>query len=314
MTTVPARADVPPLLCSFHPSDESDSPPRPGFLHAGRVFESASGAIDDYLHGDEAYRASVQRLRATVADQDAGSGRPRSTVRLLPAVSRSGKLLGVARNHRGHLAELAEVMRRRGLPVPTPPSHPIGYARFADWLAADDAVVTWPEWTGQLTHQVELAVVIGAPARDVPAGQGWRYVAGLTVCLMVNARDVQLAERSAGGFAFVGSNLPGAGVLGPGLLTGAGEELRRPRRIRASVNGVPTHDAHTSELLFDVDALVCWFSRIGLRPGDVISTGTPGRLPEAGAELLAPGDEVRGEIEGIGAVRLTVDPNGRPYP
>ncbi|MEO8137342.1 MAG: fumarylacetoacetate hydrolase family protein, partial [Betaproteobacteria bacterium] len=73
-------------------------------------------------------------------------------------------------------------------------------------------------------------------------------------------------------------------------------------RIRTRINGATRQDSNTSDLLFDVPALVAYMSQsITLEPGDVIITGTP-----AGIGPVVPGDVMEIEIEGIGVLRNPV--------
>jgi 2-keto-4-pentenoate hydratase/2-oxohepta-3-ene-1,7-dioic acid hydratase in catechol pathway len=68
--------------------------------------------------------------------------------------------------------------------------------------------------------------------------------------------------------------------------------------LRTRVNGVTVQDATTSELIFDVGALVAYVTRwFTLRPGDVLLTGSP-----SGVGTLEPGDEVSVEISGVGTL------------
>ena len=74
--------------------------------------------------------------------------------------------------------------------------------------------------------------------------------------------------------------------------------------VRLDLN-VPMQDGNTRDMLHDVPALVSFISQqITLEPGDLIATGTPSgvgvfRDPPV---FLEPGDRVRCEIDGIGAV------------
>jgi len=72
--------------------------------------------------------------------------------------------------------------------------------------------------------------------------------------------------------------------------------------IATRVNGVVKQDSSTSDLIFDVPALISFVSaHMTLEVGDVISTGTP-----SGVGNLTPGDEVEIEIEGIGILKNPV--------
>jgi 2-keto-4-pentenoate hydratase/2-oxohepta-3-ene-1,7-dioic acid hydratase in catechol pathway len=69
------------------------------------------------------------------------------------------------------------------------------------------------------------------------------------------------------------------------------------------VNGEVRQESSTKELIFDCFAIVEHLSTaFTLEPGDVIATGTPGgvRIALRPPRVLAPGDVVRVEIEGLG--------------
>ena len=77
-------------------------------------------------------------------------------------------------------------------------------------------------------------------------------------------------------------------------------------RITLRVNGETRQDSNTSDLLFNVPAIVesvC--ASLTLHPGDVIATGTPsgvalGMTPQ---KFLNTGDVMEAEVEGIGVLR-----------
>jgi 2-keto-4-pentenoate hydratase/2-oxohepta-3-ene-1,7-dioic acid hydratase in catechol pathway len=79
--------------------------------------------------------------------------------------------------------------------------------------------------------------------------------------------------------------------------------------LNLSVNGIEKQNSNTAYMLFKVDELIADISRgITLEPGDIIATGTPagvgtGRNPQ---EWLRPGDVIRAEVKGIGALRHPV--------
>jgi 5-oxopent-3-ene-1,2,5-tricarboxylate decarboxylase/2-hydroxyhepta-2,4-diene-1,7-dioate isomerase len=74
--------------------------------------------------------------------------------------------------------------------------------------------------------------------------------------------------------------------------------------LRTTVNGVETQRGNTRDMVFDVPALIEYFSSfMTLSAGDLILTGTPD-----GIVNVAPGDEVVTEIEGIGRLVNTLVP------
>jgi hypothetical protein len=93
---------------------------------------------------------------------------------------------------------------------------------------------------------------------------------------------------------------------GPWIVTG--DELDpHSLAIRTLVNGEVRQSSNTSNLIFDCFSQVEVISGIcTLEPGDVIATGTPGGVGMALGKMLVPGDVVRVEIEGIGAIENRV--------
>ncbi len=73
--------------------------------------------------------------------------------------------------------------------------------------------------------------------------------------------------------------------------------------ITCDVNGKRRQDARTSELIFDIPALVAYISGIcTLEPGDLIFTGTPAGVGVMSKTFLQPGDTITTTIEGIGTM------------
>jgi 2-keto-4-pentenoate hydratase/2-oxohepta-3-ene-1,7-dioic acid hydratase in catechol pathway len=103
----------------------------------------------------------------------------------------------------------------------------------------------------------------------------------------------------------MGKSFDTHGPIGPWIVTA--DEVRDPHRLglRTWVNGELRQESNTKELIFDCFALVEHLSTaFTLEPGDIVATGTPGgvgiiRKPPL---LLAAGDVVRIEIDGIGAI------------
>ncbi|MGZ3486459.1 MAG: fumarylacetoacetate hydrolase family protein, partial [Isosphaeraceae bacterium] len=96
---------------------------------------------------------------------------------------------------------------------------------------------------------------------------------------------------------------------GPELVTP--DEVPDPHNlgIRLRLNGQTMQDSSTSQLIFGVDELIAYLSRIvTLEPGDLIFTGTPpgvgmARKPPV---WLQPGDVVEVEIDRLGILRNSV--------
>lgn len=271
---------------------EAEGSARLGVVQEDRVIDLVS-ASDGHLPSD--MLTFLQRgepamqLARTVA-QGASAGRPLSAVRLLAPVPNPSKVVAIGLNYMDHC-------RENNL---EPPKAPVIFAKFPSSIIGPGAAIRWdPALTGQVDYEAELGVVIGRPARRIPAAEALDYVAGFTVLNDVTARDLQFGD----GQWVRGKSLDTFCPLGPWLVTR--DEVPDPHdlSIRCLLNGQVLQDSTTAELIFRVDQLIEFISRaFSLLPGDVIATGTPGgvgvfRSPQV---FLKDGDVVTVEIERLG--------------
>ncbi len=228
-------------------------------------------------------------LRGDVPAQ-AGEPIPLERARLI-APLRPGKLIGVGLNYRAHAAET-------GAPLP---GEPLLFAKLNSSVTGPSGPVVRHVSTEELDYEGELAAIIGRRARRVPAAEALGYVAGYAVLNDVSARDHQRNEprwvraKSLDTFAPLGPWITPAHLVCDPQALG----------IRTWVNGDLRQDGTTADMVFSVAELVAYCSEhFTLEPGDVIATGTPSgvgvaRTPPA---FLQPGDVVRIEIDGLGAI------------
>ncbi len=228
------------------------------------------------------------RVWVTVGPGGRRTGRAYSldAVRLL-APARPTKIVGVGRNYRDHIREMGhpdEVPAEPGLFLVAPNA-----------LAAPEAAIPYPEFTRSLHYEGELAVVVGARMRSVPARTALRHVLGYTCALDLTARDRQKSDlqwvraKSADGF------LP----LGPWVETDLDPQHVS---VRTRVNGELRQDGRTEDMIFPVAQLLAYISAfMTLEPGDVVLTGTP-----AGVGELHPGDRVEVTVDRIGTLNVRI--------
>ena len=194
-------------------------------------------------------------------------------------------------------------------------------------IATGEAIQLDTRVTHKLDYEAELLIVIGKPGRHIPEAEALDHVFGFSIMNDVTARDRQVKLRPDGSSVYSlgpGKSFDTCAPIGPCIVTR--DEIRDPQglAIRTFVNREVRQDNNTGKMIWNVAQLVAFFSTyITLRPGVVISTGTPGgtgwgsdadlgarangRKVEAGASrYLSPGDEVVCEIEGIGQLRNRV--------
>ena len=225
---------------------------------------------------------TVRALRGTFFEDPVFTGDevPAADVRLLAPVLPS-KVVGVGKNYPAHAAEFDSVVPEEPLLFLKPSTSVVGPGDPIGLLPISERV----------DYEGELAVVIGRLAHRVANEDALRYVLGYTCGNDVTLRDLQAEDGQwtrAKGF-------DGSCPLGPWIET---ELEPEDLGLETRVNGETRQRARTSEMAFDVPALIAHItSFMTLLPGDVLLTGTP-----AGIGQLALGDKVEVEIEGIGVL------------
>jgi len=173
-----------------------------------------------------------------------------------------------------------------------------GFLKAPGALAGPHDQIRYPTISTRVEPEIELAVVIGRRCRELRREDAMDVVAGYVALCDISARDIgamdhKMMDRAKGFDTF---------AVGPWFVTA--DEIPDPHklRIRAWVNGESRQDGNTSEMLHDIPEQLAWLScALTLRPGDVVSTGSP-----AGAAPVVPGDILRGEIEGLGVLQCAV--------
>ncbi len=236
--------------------------------------------------------AALERLVAWLDGQPPDAGMPLANVILGPAVPDPGAIYTVGLNYDGPGA-------------PPRPERPLIYGKAAASVAGHGATLAWDrEITDDVDAEIELGVVIGAPAFRVTAAEAMDHVFGYTCINDVSARD----ERLDGDQWLLGKSMPGFCPVGPWIVTADAFEPANVA-LRCTIDGEPIQEGRTTQMRFGVAEIVAYLSQhLELRPGDLIATGTPPRLasaPGPGRRLRA-GDTVTVSIEGIGRLTTTI--------
>ena len=214
---------------------------------------------------------------------------------LLAPVPRPRQVFAIGLNYRAHAAEA-------GLELP---QFPPTFTKFPTCLIGPFATVALP--TDFVDWEVELVLVVGRPAYEVPEGQGWSHVAGVMVGQDLSERIVQ-TRPPAPQFS-LGKSFPGFGPIGPWVVTPDELPDRDDLALGCSVNGEEVQKSRTSDLIFGADALIHLLSSVTpLLPGDLIFTGTPSGVggTRTPPRFLSPGDELVSTIEGVGTIRTNL--------
>ena len=274
---------------SFTASGAED--PRVGALLDDRVAELP----DRDLAG-----ALGRHRREPVDVGEAVAEHPLEQVAIGAPVPRPSKIVCVGLNYVDHAAETEMEL----------PQVPLLFAKLPNSITGPESVIELPPLTRKLDYEAELAVVIGAPARDVAPGEALGVVGGYMNLNDVSARDVQLDE---GGQWTRGKSFDTFAPTGPFVLSADEVDDPQDLSIACRLNGETVQSSSTAQMVFSVAELVAFISRsTTLLPGDIIATGTPpgvgmGRRPPL---YMADGDEVVVAIAGLGELRNVVRAGG----
>ncbi|MEW6264988.1 MAG: fumarylacetoacetate hydrolase family protein [Thermodesulfobacteriota bacterium] len=233
---------------------------RAGLLEEGRIHELAGDLFGPY-----------SRSGLVLSPEE---------VILLPPV-KPGKIIAVGVNYRDHAAEMGHDL----------PDNPILFMKAPSSVIGPDQPILCPPQSSRVDYEAELAVVMGRRGRAISRARALEHVLGYTCLNDVTARDLQAKDgqwiRSKSFDTFC--------PLGPAI-----EADLDPSNlgVEAWLNGERRQSSRTSNLIFDVPALIEFISSImTLEPGDVIATGTP-----SGVGPMKPGDVIEIRIEGIGSL------------
>jgi 2-keto-4-pentenoate hydratase/2-oxohepta-3-ene-1,7-dioic acid hydratase in catechol pathway len=184
---------------------------------------------------------------------------------------------------------------------------PYIFVKLASCVAGPNADLILPKDVEKPDWELELAVVIGRPARRVTAGQAMAHVAGYTIINDVTARDL-VFRRDGGGIGadwLASKCQPGFAPLGPLLVPASQVPDVYDLQLQLSLNGKLMQNERTSDMLIDIARQIEHLSNIvTLSPGDVIATGSPAGNGAMHGVFLKPGDVMEASITGLGTQRV----------
>ena len=203
----------------------------------------------------------------------------------------------VGRNYAEHAREMGDSGREA----------PFFFSKPADTLLTikdgETGSMSYPSSTSDLHHEVELVAALGSGGTNLTPEQAQQAIWGYAVGLDMTRRDLQGAAKAKGrpwepGKAFEQS--APIGPLHPLASTGALDK----GAITLSVNGQERQTGDLSDMIWSVAESIAHLSTLfELKAGDLIFTGTP-----AGVAAVVPGDELTGNIDGLGQLKVKIVP------
>ncbi|WP_316196376.1 fumarylacetoacetate hydrolase family protein [Bradyrhizobium sp. SZCCHNS3053] len=216
----------------------------------------------------------------------------------LPVVGEAGvfpvrRIWCVGRNYLEHIREMGNDER----------DPPFFFAKHADMLEPDGAVIPYPPLTQDMHHEVELVVALKSGGLNIPTDKALDHVYGYAVGIDLTRRDLQLASRKMQRPWEVGKSFDHSA---PCSAVVPAAKIGHPAtgKIWLSVNGTERQKGDLSELIWNVPEIIWKLSQqVELAAGDIIMTGTP-----AGVAAIVPGDKIECGVDGVGTLKVSIGP------
>ena len=231
---------------------------------------------------------------------------PLAEVELLPPLTAPEKILCIGINYADRIHDYDFTDR---------PKYPSMFYRAPNSLVGHGQSLIRPKISAELDYEGEIAMVIGRECKHVPKENALSVIAGLTLCNEGTIRDW---IRHGKFNVTQGKNFDGIGSIGPWIATDV--DLTKPLHLTVRKNGEVTQDDTTESMIFSFTDLIVYITTfMTLKPGDIISTGTPvkkgakrpqnpplqaGQVSEE--VWLKPGDTIEIECPEIGVLRNPV--------
>jgi 2-keto-4-pentenoate hydratase/2-oxohepta-3-ene-1,7-dioic acid hydratase in catechol pathway len=226
----------------------------------------------------------LERLQSGDRTPADGQAYALSDVQLLEPIPRPPAIFCIGRNYAAHIAELGSEK----------PQKPLVFLKLPLSSTRPSGPIKTPKASQALDYEVELVLVMGPD----------NTIAGYAVANDVSARDLQRSEAQWSRAKGFDTSCP----WGPWITTADAIDPSN-LKLTTHVNGEERQNGSTSDLIFKPQELVDFISEAcTLEPGAIILTGTPSGVGEAfkPPKYLQPGDTVRVEVEGLGALEHSV--------
>jgi fumarylacetoacetate (FAA) hydrolase len=214
--------------------------------------------------------------------------------------------------------------------IPEFDQFPVFYFTNHNSIQGPGEIVCMADHLNKLDFELEVAIVICKPGKNIKAEEADEYIAGYMIMNDVSARGLQMEEMKLNLGPAKGKDF--STVIGPMLVTPDElEELKIPAKenhtgnaynlaMKCWVNGVKVSEGNLADMDWTFAEIIerCSYG-VQLYPGDIIGSGTvgtgcflelngTGKLNDAEykEQWLQEGDEVEMEIENLGRLKNTI--------
>jgi 2,4-didehydro-3-deoxy-L-rhamnonate hydrolase len=272
---------------------------------------SSADSIDGLLENWDANFSVLQEIVAYIEKAGMPPGAIKlASLRVLPPVTRPGKMFYAAQNFQEHVDE----MLWAGMTPATGPkftgekstTKPYLFLKAPSTLAGAYADIAIPVGMTKIDWEAEIALAIGKRGKRIKAERALEHVAGFMTTNDVSARDLQIRTDRPGLRSdwLNGKSHDNFAPMGPFLVPRAFVPDHMNLFIRLTVNGEIKQNGNTSQFIFTPEEQIEYASNIlSIETGDIFSCGTCGGVGQGTNTFLKAGDVMETEIESLGLMR-----------
>ncbi|WP_042148606.1 fumarylacetoacetate hydrolase family protein [Paucisalibacillus sp. EB02] len=199
-----------------------------------------------------------------------------------PLYRNPGKIWGIGLNYVDHASDLNEI---------APNTEPASFMKPDTTIIGPGDPIKVPHQSHRTTAEAELGIIIGKECKNVSPEEAPSVIAGFTTIIDMTAEDIleknpRYLTRAKSFDTFFS--------FGPHLITEDEVEDVLKLHVSTVINGEVHRKNKVDNMTFKPWELVSFHSEVmTLRPGDIISTGTPGAIK------ISDGDIVECQIDGF---------------
>jgi 5-carboxymethyl-2-hydroxymuconate isomerase len=202
-----------------------------------------------------------------------------------------GKIVCVGQNYIKHIEELNSIKS----------NNPLIFMKPSTSILPEGNTIILPEYSNEVHHETELALLIGKEAKNIKPGEWSNYVCGAGIALDLTLRDIQTEAKKKGHPWTVCKGFDGSCPISKFVPIESISDIQK-LKIQLSVNDIIRQDGFSGDMIWSVDELLVYITKIfTLEQGDIVLTGTP-----AGVSKLNPGDHLLAKISEIGSMAFEV--------
>lgn len=215
-----------------------------------------------------------------------------ATVLLKPDhVYNVGKIVCVGQNYMKHIEELNSVKSK----------NPLLFFKPSTSILHEGNSVVLPDFSNDVHHETELALLIGEKASKINPDEWYDYVCGVGIALDLTLRDIQREAKQNGHPWAVCKGFDGSCPISNFIPIGQIDDIQNIE-IELYVNQSIRQKGNTKNMIWTVGELLSYISKIfTLEPGDVVLTGTP-----EGVAPLKSGDKLQANLANLVTIQFDV--------